>query len=437
MGDPLCGPSNPLQNLQKQTSADRTLQQDRIASRHNAQESFRSPPGPNAGILDPEFEAFQAGQPLPLQPQVPFQPPSQASPGPSILPGWAADFQRLHVSPQYQPQPHTPASRLHLQSGPKATPGSPWHEEFIRQQNSTQQIHQNYTPQNVYSTNPPFRSQMSSMASPSSLGNHMSIDEHVKHKPAMYDDTAFTRAFEALSEGIAEDQALQEPSNHLAAEAETERLKDAEDTRNAAAELHGRFEAQRVMEKAGVPFAEDGLPTFDENMDTAGQHLEESEHQREQEQTQQAQDDADDLAATAAQLLESVADNQSAKFGNSKFLELMRKLRDREVRVEGDKMVDVNETRTSTARHPDTFLDTDSVREIFDGTLPDTNAHETSNAAVNDNFIPTTEQDADLGRVRRLENAELRYNSYDMDEGTIAASRPFFNTNPMHMAMID
>ncbi|KAF2231505.1 hypothetical protein EV356DRAFT_506902 [Viridothelium virens] len=343
MGDPLCGPSNPLQNLQKQTSADRTLQQDRIASRHNAQESFRSPPGPSAGILDPEFEAFQAGHPLPLQAQVPFQPPPQASPGPSILPDWAADFQRLHVSPQYQPQSHTPASRLHLQSDPKAAPVSPWHEEFIRQQTSSQQINRNYAPQNVYSTIPQFRSQMSSMAGPSSLGNHLSTEAHAKHKQDIYNDAAFTRAFDALSEDIDGYEARQEPSNHLAAQAETERLQDAEETRNAAAELHGRFEAQRVMEKAGVPFAEDGLPTFDANVGPAGQQFEEPQHESDQERTQQAQDDADDLAATAAQLLESVADNQSAKFGNSKFLELMRKLRDREVRVEGDKMVDVNE----------------------------------------------------------------------------------------------
>ena len=32
MADALCGPSNPLQTFQKQTSGDRTLQQDRFAS---------------------------------------------------------------------------------------------------------------------------------------------------------------------------------------------------------------------------------------------------------------------------------------------------------------------------------------------------------------------------------------------------------------------
>lgn len=52
------------------------------------------------------------------------------------------------------------------------------------------------------------------------------------------------------------------------------------------------------------------------------------------------QDDADALARTAAHLLDSVKDNQSEKFQNSQFLELMRQLRDKQVMVDGDKIVD-------------------------------------------------------------------------------------------------
>jgi hypothetical protein len=49
----------------------------------------------------------------------------------------------------------------------------------------------------------------------------------------------------------------------------------------------------------------------------------------------------DELAQTAANLLDRVSDNQSAKFKNSAFLGLMRQLADGEIRVEGDKMVPV------------------------------------------------------------------------------------------------
>lgn len=52
--------------------------------------------------------------------------------------------------------------------------------------------------------------------------------------------------------------------------------------------------------------------------------------------------DADELAKTAGQLLDSLKHEQSQKFQQSNFLALMRQLRDKEVRVEGDKMVDVN-----------------------------------------------------------------------------------------------
>lgn len=52
--------------------------------------------------------------------------------------------------------------------------------------------------------------------------------------------------------------------------------------------------------------------------------------------------DSDELARTAAQLLDSLSGNQSQKFQESTFLALMRRLRDREVKVEGDKMVEVS-----------------------------------------------------------------------------------------------
>lgn len=50
--------------------------------------------------------------------------------------------------------------------------------------------------------------------------------------------------------------------------------------------------------------------------------------------------EGDDLARTAGALLDSVSEDTSTKFQNSNFLALMRKLRDREVVVEGDKMVE-------------------------------------------------------------------------------------------------
>lgn len=52
--------------------------------------------------------------------------------------------------------------------------------------------------------------------------------------------------------------------------------------------------------------------------------------------------DADELARTAGQLLDSVRNDQSQKFQQSNFLALMRRIRDREVEVEGDKFREVS-----------------------------------------------------------------------------------------------
>ena len=52
--------------------------------------------------------------------------------------------------------------------------------------------------------------------------------------------------------------------------------------------------------------------------------------------------DADELARTAGQLLDSVRNEQSQKFQQSNFLALMRRIRDREVEVEGDDFREVS-----------------------------------------------------------------------------------------------
>ena len=62
---------------------------------------------------------------------------------------------------------------------------------------------------------------------------------------------------------------------------------------------------------------------------------------QETEETSRDKDDSDELAKTAADLLEKVKGDTSKKFQESNFLSLMRQLRDREVKVEGDKIVNV------------------------------------------------------------------------------------------------
>jgi hypothetical protein len=64
--------------------------------------------------------------------------------------------------------------------------------------------------------------------------------------------------------------------------------------------------------------------------------------QSEKQDPQTRSRDADELARTAGQLLDSVRNEQSEKFAQSNFLALMRRIRDREVEVEGDEFREVS-----------------------------------------------------------------------------------------------
>ena len=56
----------------------------------------------------------------------------------------------------------------------------------------------------------------------------------------------------------------------------------------------------------------------------------------------QSKNDADELSRTAGHLLDNLKNESSLKFQQSNFLALMRQFRDKEVRVEGDKIVNVS-----------------------------------------------------------------------------------------------
>jgi len=131
----------------------------------------------------------------------------------------------------------------------------------------------------------------------------------------VYDEAAFERAFNAAGLSLEQTQHRQDPRD-TQLDQDLYRSKDAlKDLGGLETENwldHGRIGADRILDEA---------------------------------QERRSQDretgDADDLARTAGQLLENVKGDQSRKFQESNFLSLMRQLRDKEVRVEGDKLVDV------------------------------------------------------------------------------------------------
>ncbi|PYH74006.1 protein pex20 [Aspergillus vadensis CBS 113365] len=301
MSDALCGPSNALQNFQKHASVDRTLQQDRIISRQSPSQGFRSQ-NPSHGVLDPEFAAFEsglAGAPLPdVQHAGPFVPPSHHFPvsRPAESSNWAADFQNMHIS--------GPSHSLHQTSGPSVAPMAAmshqgWQNEFAQQQQPSFQQHQPH----VQGLQPSFapRFPMTGTAFPpaqATAANQQPMAD-------TFDESAFEAAFEqARADMMSQEtettpvhaEEVVEETNHVTAESTEEKIKIGSDT----------------------------IPQTEKN-------------------DQQARvNDADELARTAGQLLDSVKHDQSQKFKESNFLALMRRIRDREVQIEGDEFREVS-----------------------------------------------------------------------------------------------
>ncbi|KAF9251551.1 hypothetical protein DTO013E5_4022 [Penicillium roqueforti] len=304
MGDALCGPSNALQNFQKHTSVDRTLQQDRLTSRQSPAQGFRSQ-NPQEGILDPEFAAFEgnfAGPALPnLQHPAHFGAPSHhaavhhpAAHGAANA-SWASDFQNLQIS-----GPAHPVAQLQRPNIAPATAHGGWHSEFMTQQRGPMSQTQQ-TPQMHGAYQPAFAPSYQMYGSSMNQMQPSQVMQTEQHHMQQFDESAFEAAF---------DQA------------------------RADMELQGVDAAQLDTQKQSQETNEVGIPepVTQEHIRLGSDLIPKSEKQDPETRNR----DADELARTAGQLLDSVRNETSEKFQQSNFMALMRRIRDREVEVEGD-----------------------------------------------------------------------------------------------------
>ena len=148
------------------------------------------------------------------------------------------------------------------------------------------------------------------------MPQHNNIQSPVAHQKQpereienVYDEAAFEKAFDAAREEM---QELEESALRNEAQMDAG-LHDTRGQKSQEMLDHGRIGSDRILDEA-------------QKMGEEGKEA----------------DDAEELARTAGQLLENVKGDQSQKFKESNFLSLMRQLRDKEVRVEGDKLVDVS-----------------------------------------------------------------------------------------------
>ena len=105
------------------------------------------------------------------------------------------------------------------------------------------------------------------------------------------------------------------------------RQEESQGEKSTAADLTLAMEdgLQSSSEATGIRIGADTIPASQQQAEPAGPDAE-----------------ADELAKTAGQLLHNLRDEQSSKFQQSNFMELMRQLRDKEARIEGENMVSVS-----------------------------------------------------------------------------------------------
>ena len=280
-------------------------------------------------MLDAEFEAFQASRPL----DAGFPDPQLFSNDPHVqafdtnsnqpqLPNWASDFQTLRlndarISPisqskfhQHAPLQRSPTSTLHL--GNQSSAYQPQ-----QQRRYASGWEQGYTGGLGYQTQRPL----------SSIAQQKQPEMQVEHA---FDEAAFENAFEAARFEVQQAELQEIEQSFKVPRAETQQASQQDIISNQ--EVYGGLSAEREVWM---------------NHDRIG--ADRISDEAEEDRTKENHNEADELARTAGQLLENVKNDQSQKFRESNFLSLMRQLRDKEVRVEGDKLVDVSRPSSNPA----------------------------------------------------------------------------------------
>nr|CDI57205.1 related to peroxisomal targeting signal receptor [Melanopsichium pennsylvanicum 4] len=308
-----CGPSNPLQNIGKRFGQDRGAQQDSFAntpfaqnqqapsfrsqttasSSQQQQPSFFNAPSQQTPFGAQNHDAFDVSQlrgNLPSGSRPPMQNSYRPAAGPSM-----ADME-ASFRPAF-------SRNVTVQQASRAAP-SGWATDFLSAEAShspiqaqpIQQMHsQQHTPHVVHPNVIPMGLRMGGMVpanmqySPSPMHDHVQQQHHsntMQTRPAPLPDNArWAEAFTA-------------------------------------------FEASSKPAEAAPQPMVDVNPV--EKVDYTDPH------------------ESDELAKTAGRLVSSVEHDQSAKFKQSSFIDLMRKLRDKQAGIQGDNIVENADTDVSS-----------------------------------------------------------------------------------------
>lgn len=218
-----------------------------------------------------------------------------------LVPNWASDFQSLHLNDV--PAQSTSQSQIEEQVGLQSELIDEWYEHPAQNDISTMS---RYVMSNGL---PGFSHQLHQ---PLSLGAQQAPTRQPHEE--LIDDETLDRAFKAAN---AELEQWEKRQRAELFEYEQKTCISNEGA-NRSSILHGR--------PLTKPIGSDRI----------------SQKNSQERQEQFEMDENDKLARAAGELLEKVAHHEDRKFQDSNFLSFMRQLRDREVEVKGDMIVDVS-----------------------------------------------------------------------------------------------
>ncbi|KAK0709613.1 hypothetical protein B0T26DRAFT_654287 [Lasiosphaeria miniovina] len=354
MADNMCGPSSGAKSLVAHAERDRTLHQDRLANGPNvgAGASFRSQMQ-HSGAADMAFEGFQQGRPMDpvhsMSPVVKFNPQSpmniasfatgaygnHLSGAPAVFGAGPAGHFKPFPAPDGAPQEWLDQfANMHVvdtaHNGPAMTnqpmammmPGPVDHNQLAVG------LQQNLMMARPYGAPPMFGTPISAfshgfqtadvngtakVAEASFVGGESNIDVE-----------AFNRAFGEYDEAEFERELTNWKEEQAIADREFIEAQD-----EWMAEHGPKAEARTVQ-----PPTLEEMAVINTDLEILAQELEEN-----QADIRRHRDD-DDLAQAAVDILNSVAGNESEKFKNSNFFQLMRRIGNKEIVVEGPNLID-------------------------------------------------------------------------------------------------
>ncbi|KAK3381467.1 hypothetical protein B0H63DRAFT_205956 [Podospora didyma] len=353
MADNMCGPSSGAKSFLEHTDRDRSRHQDRLAHNGNssAGESFRSQATQGA-IHDMGFQAAQAQHMMPHPEAFHAQPPLSHM----AMMGFAAG---AHGSPMTGAPIHAPPVAHFQQAGhaPQVNGNSQdWVNQFSGLHHNAaspanQSISQPFKP-------PPFAGHQG-VPMASHLGMPMMGQSLPMYAPTFHnagpvgtpyvaqagifsnhaatvdDDEAFANVFGAYAE------AYETSTTESAAKKQEPGLADPREGYDFAPEIVALWEKERQLDEDFIAAQDEWMAEHGPNaVERMAENLETTHLNPEPAVEQPVRREDKDLARAAFDIVSSVSNNNSDKFKNSAFFELMRRIGNSEIVVEGPNLVD-------------------------------------------------------------------------------------------------